>query len=78
MGYCAESHLSVCIVCDATVAFIKRCNILSVIIEMADFREQSACTASGTALVHAWLSHLLQFMLEFLLRSICKILWLLT
>ena len=31
------------IVCDATLAFIKRCNVLSAIIEMADFREQSAC-----------------------------------
>jgi len=31
------------IVCDATLAFIKRCNILSAIIEMADFREQSGC-----------------------------------
>ena len=31
------------IVCDATLAFIKRSNILSVIIEMADFREQRAC-----------------------------------
>ena len=31
------------IVCDATLAFIKRCNVLSVIIEMADFREQCAC-----------------------------------
>ena len=31
------------IVCDATLAFIKRCNILSVIIEMADFHEQRAC-----------------------------------
>ena len=31
------------IVCDATLAFIKRCNILSAIIEMADFREQCAC-----------------------------------
>jgi len=39
MGYCAESHLSVRIVCDTALAFIKRCNILSAIIEMADFRE---------------------------------------
>ena len=31
------------IVRDATIAFIKRCNVLSVIIEMADFREQRAC-----------------------------------
>ena len=31
------------IVCDATLAFIKRRNVLSVIIEMADFREQHAC-----------------------------------
>ena len=31
------------IVCDATLAFIKRCNVLSAIIEMADFREQCAC-----------------------------------
>jgi len=31
------------IVCDASLAFIKRCNVLSVIIEMADFREQRAC-----------------------------------
>jgi len=31
------------IVCDATLAFIKRCNILSAIIEMADFHEQHAC-----------------------------------
>jgi len=31
------------IVCDATLAFIKRCNILSAIIKMADFREQRAC-----------------------------------
>ena len=29
--------------CDATLALIKRCNVLSAIIEMADFREQSAC-----------------------------------
>ena len=43
MGYCAESQLSVRKVCDATLAFIKRCNILSAIIEMADFREQRAC-----------------------------------
>ena len=28
--------------CDATLAFIKRCNVLSAIIEM-DFREQRAC-----------------------------------
>jgi len=32
------------IVCDATLAFIKRWKVLSAIIEMADFREQSACT----------------------------------
>jgi hypothetical protein len=31
------------IVCDATLAFIKSCNVLSAIIEMADFREQRAC-----------------------------------
>ena len=31
------------IVCDATLAFIKTCNILSAIIDMADFREQRAC-----------------------------------
>jgi len=31
------------IVCDATLAFIKRCNVLSAIIEMADFLEQRAC-----------------------------------
>ena len=31
------------IVYDVTVAFIKRCNVLSAIIEMADFREQRAC-----------------------------------
>ena len=30
-------------VCDATLAFIKRCNVLSAIIEMADFHEQRAC-----------------------------------
>ena len=29
--------------CDTTLAFIKRCNILSAIIEMADFHEQRAC-----------------------------------
>ena len=40
MGWCAESQLSVRIACDATVALIKRCNVLSVIIEMEDFREQ--------------------------------------
>ena len=43
MGYCAKSQLSVPIVCDTTLAFIKRCNVLSAIIEMADFREQRAC-----------------------------------
>ena len=44
MGYCAEIQLSVRIVCDATLAFIKTCNVLSAIIEMAaDFREQRAC-----------------------------------
>ena len=32
------------VVCDATLAFIKRCNVLSAIIEMADSREQHACT----------------------------------
>jgi len=31
------------IVCHATLAFIKRCNVLSAIIKMADFREQRAC-----------------------------------
>ena len=31
------------IVCDATLAVIKRCNVLSAIIEMADFRGQRAC-----------------------------------
>ena len=31
------------IVCDATLTLIKRCNVLSAIIEMADFREQCAC-----------------------------------
>ena len=31
------------IVCDATLAFNKMCNVLSAIIEMADFREQRAC-----------------------------------
>ena len=31
------------IVCDATLAFIKRCNVLSAVIEMTDFREQRAC-----------------------------------
>ena len=30
--------------CDATVAFIKRYNVLSAIIEMADFREKRVCT----------------------------------
>ena len=29
--------------CDATLAFIKRCNVLSAIIELADFRERRAC-----------------------------------
>jgi len=29
--------------CDATLAVIKRYNVLSAIIEMADFREQRAC-----------------------------------
>jgi len=29
--------------CDTTLAFIKWCNILSAIIEMADFCEQRAC-----------------------------------
>ena len=38
-----DSVLKVCIVCDATLAFIKMCNVLSVIIKMADFREQGAC-----------------------------------
>ena len=31
------------IVCDAILAFIKRYNVLSVIIKKADFREQRAC-----------------------------------
>ena len=31
------------VVCDANLAFIKRCNVLSVIIKKADFREQRAC-----------------------------------
>ena len=43
MGYYTESQLSVRIVCDTTLAFITRCNILSAIIEMADFHEQRAC-----------------------------------
>ena len=43
MGYCAKSQLSVRIEFDATLAFIKRCNVLSAIIKMADFREQRAC-----------------------------------
>ena len=43
MGECAESQLSVRIMCDATLAFIKRCNALSAIIKVADFREQRAC-----------------------------------
>ena len=43
MGQCAESQLSVRLFCDATLAFIKRCNVLSAIIEMAEFREQRAC-----------------------------------
>ena len=30
------------IVCDATLAFMKRCNVLSAFIEVADFREQRA------------------------------------
>jgi len=46
MGYCAESQLSVRIVCGATLAFIMRCNVLSAIIKMADFREQRACIKS--------------------------------
>ena len=29
--------------CDATLAFSKRCNVLSAIIEMEDFRKQRAC-----------------------------------
>ena len=43
MGYCAEIQLSVCIVCDATLAFIKRCDVLSPIVGMVDFRGQHAC-----------------------------------
>ena len=35
------------IVCDATLAFIKRCNVLSAIIKMADFREQHAFIKFG-------------------------------
>jgi hypothetical protein len=31
------------IACDATLAFIRTCNVLSAINEMADFREQRAC-----------------------------------
>ena len=31
------------VVCDVTLAFIKRCNVLSAIIEMADFLEKCAC-----------------------------------
>ena len=31
------------IVCDATLAFIKRRNVLSAIVEMVDFREQRTC-----------------------------------
>ena len=31
------------IVCDETLAFIKRCNVHSAIIKMADFLEQRAC-----------------------------------
>ena len=34
------------IVCDATLAIIKRFNVLSAIIEMADFREQRASSNS--------------------------------
>ena len=37
------SQLSVRIVCDTTLAFSKRCNVLFAIIEMADFREQCTC-----------------------------------
>jgi len=43
MGWCAGSQLSVRIMCDATLAFIKRCNVRSAIIEMADFHEQRTC-----------------------------------
>ena len=43
MGLRAESQLSVRIVCDATLTFIKRCHVLSAIIEMADFSEERAC-----------------------------------
>ena len=43
MGHYVESQFSLRIVCDATIAFINRCNVLSAIIEMADFREQRAC-----------------------------------
>jgi hypothetical protein len=46
MGQSAERQLSVRIVCDATLAFIKRCNVFSVIIKMVDFREQCACIKS--------------------------------
>ena len=31
------------IVCDTALAFIKRCNVLSAILKIADFREQRAC-----------------------------------
>ena len=40
VGWCAESQFSVRIVCDATPAFIKKCNVFSAIDEMAEFRER--------------------------------------
>jgi len=43
VGWCTESQLSVHIMCDVTLAFIKRCNVLSAIIKMVDFHEQCAC-----------------------------------
>jgi len=43
VGQCAESQLSVRFVCDTTLAFIKRCNVLSAIIEKVDIRERRAC-----------------------------------
>jgi hypothetical protein len=43
MSQCAESQPAMRIVCDATLIFIKRCNVPSAISEMTDFREQPAC-----------------------------------
>ena len=37
---CAESQFSVRIVCDATPAFIKKCNVFSATDEMAELRER--------------------------------------